>query len=107
MEIRHQNVTCLQHPLMTHKLTILRNKETGKKECRELVIEIADRLCWEATKDAVLDPVKIETPVGAMETQILDENQYAFYEIWRAGEYMKPGVLRVPTGMRARPPPVG
>ena len=51
----------LDHPLITHKLSILRNKNTGTKEFRELVGEIATILCYEATRDAKLDKTVIET----------------------------------------------
>lgn len=75
----------LKHPLIEHKLSILRNKETGTKEFRELVKEIAMFLCYEAMKDAKLEKVEIETPIEKMKTGKLNEDKYAFVPILRAG----------------------
>lgn len=85
----------LNHPLITHKFAILRNKKTGTKEFRELVIEITRLLCYEATKDAKLEPVTIETPMEKMETGMLNENNYAVVPILRAGMGMLDGIINV------------
>ena len=69
------NVKELKHPLIEHKLAILRNKNTGTKEFREIVNEIAMFLCYEAMRDAVLDDVSIETPMDTMKTGMLNEDQ--------------------------------
>lgn len=53
----------LNHPLVTHKLSILRNEKTGTKEFREIISEISVLLCYEATKDAVLEECEIKTPL--------------------------------------------
>ena len=53
----------VEHPLLQHKLSILRNKQTGTKEFRDLVGEIATLLCYEATRDLPLEEVEIETPI--------------------------------------------
>ena len=53
----------LNHPLIKHKISILRSKKTGTKEFRELISEISTFLCYEATKDAKLEDVEIETPI--------------------------------------------
>lgn len=90
-----KNVHCLEHPLITHKLTILRNKKTGTKEFRELVNEISMILCYEAMRDAVLDDITIETPISTFETKILNEDRYAFVPILRAGMGMLDGVISV------------
>ena len=57
------NVIELEHPLVKHKLSILRNKETGTKKFRELVSELSTMLCYEALKDAVLEDIEVETEV--------------------------------------------
>ena len=85
----------LQHPLITHKLSILRSKDTGTKEFRELISEIAVLLCYEAFKDEELDDITIETPITTMKTGRLNEDKYAFLPILRAGMGMVDGVLSV------------
>lgn len=85
----------LKHPLITHKLAILRDKKTGTKEFREIVKEIAMFLCYEAMKDAELEKVKVKTPIQEMETGKLNEDKYAFVPILRAGMGMLEGVINV------------
>lgn len=85
----------LKHPLIEHKLAILRDKNTGTKEFRELIEEISMFLCYEAMSDAKLNKVSIETPIETMETRKLDEDEYAFVPILRAGMGMLNGVLNV------------
>ncbi len=85
----------LDHPLITHKLSILRSKTTGTKEFRELISEIAVLLCYEAFKDEKLDDITIETPITTMKTGRLNEDKYAFLPILRAGMGMVDGVLQV------------
>ncbi len=80
-----ENVFELNHPLITHKLAILRDKHTGTKEFRELIGEISQVLIYEALKDAELDEVEIETPIQSMKTGKLNEDKYAFVPILRAG----------------------
>ena len=85
----------LNHPLITHKLSILRSKDTGTKEFRELISEIAVLLCYRAFEDEKLDDVTIETPITEMKTGRLNEDKYAFLPILRAGMGMVDGVLQV------------
>lgn len=85
----------LKHPLIEHKLSILRDKKTGTKEFRELISEIAMFLCYEAMKDAELDTVEIETPIAKMKIGKLNEDKYAFVPILRAGTGMLDGVISV------------
>ena len=85
----------LNHPLIQHKLSILRDKKTGTKEFREIIGELAMFLCYEATKDATLQEVEIGTPITKMKTGRLNEDQYAFLPILRAGTGMLDGVIRV------------
>ncbi len=85
----------LNHPLIQHKLAILRDKKTGTKEFRELISEIATFLCYEAMKDATLEEVEIETPITTMKTGKLNEDKYAFVPILRAGTGMLDGVISV------------
>ena len=75
----------LNHPLVEHKLSILRNKKTGTKEFREIVSELATMLCYEAMKDAELNEIEIETPIQKMTAHVINEDKYAFVPILRAG----------------------
>lgn len=85
----------LNHPLIEHKLSILRDKHTGTKEFRELIEEIGMFLCYEAMKDVTLECVEIETPLTRMKTGKLNEDKYAFVPILRAGMGMLDGVISV------------
>ena len=90
-----KNIVELNHPLITHKLAILRDKNTGTKEFRELVEEIGMFLCYESLNDIELEEVEIETPIEKYKTGKLNEDKYAFIPILRAGLGMLDGVLRV------------
>ena len=70
-----KNIIELNHPLITHKLAILRDKKTGTKEFRELVEEIGMFLCYEALKDIELDEVEIETPIEKYKTGKLNDDK--------------------------------
>lgn len=85
----------LTNPLIKHKLSIIRDKKTGTKEFREVIGEIATFLCYEALKDAKLEKQEIETPMGKTIVQKLNENNYAFVPILRAGTGMLEGVINV------------
>ena len=85
----------LNHPLVSHKLTILRDKNTGTKEFRELISEISSFLCYEALKDAVLENKEIETPMQKMVGKKINEDKYAFVPILRAGTGMLDGLIKV------------
>lgn len=89
------NEIVLNHPLITHKLGILRDIHTGTKEFRELITEISTLLCYEATKDAKLEKTTIETPLEKMETSKLNEDNYAIVPILRAGMGMLDGIINV------------
>ena len=85
----------LKHPLIEHKLAILRDKKTGTKEFREIVSELATMLCYEAMKDAKLDAVEIETPIQKMTAYKINEDKYAFVPILRAGTGMLDVIINV------------
>ena len=89
------NEFVLNHPLITHKLAILRDVNTGTKEFRELVSEISTILMYEAMWDAKLEKTTIETPLEKMETGMIDEDGYAIVPILRAGMGMVDGILNV------------
>ena len=79
------NVYELKHPLIQHKLAILRNKNTGVKEFRELVGEIAGLMCYEATRNLPTETVEVETPVAVAKCQMLAGKKLAIIPILRAG----------------------
>lgn len=85
----------LNHPMIKHKIAILRNEKTGTKEFRELISEIAMLLCYEALKDAKTETVDVKTPITDTKCEKVDENNYAFVPILRAGMGMVDGVLRL------------
>ena len=87
------NVTITNHPLIQHKLTLLRDKNTGSKEFRALVSEIATLMCYEATRDLPLTEVEVETPVAMAKTKVISGKTLAFVPILRAGTAMLYGVL--------------
>jgi len=85
----------LKHPLLEHKLAILRDKKTGTKEFRELISEITLFLCYEAMKDAKLHEVEVETPIKKAKANMIDENNYIFVPILRAGTGMIDGIVKM------------
>lgn len=88
-------VFIMNHPLIQHKLTILRDKNTGSKEFRELVSEIATLMTYEATRDLNLEDVKVETPVAVANAKIISGRKLAFIPILRAGIGMVGGVTNL------------
>ena len=83
----------LDHPLVQHKVSLLRNKATGTKEFKELVSELATLLCYEATRDLPLEEVEIETPIAVAHTKVLSGRKLALVPILRAGLGMVDGML--------------
>ena len=79
------NVVVFDHPLIQHKLAILRNKDTGVKEFRELVGEIAGLMCYEATRDLPTEEVMVETPITTAKCRMLAGKKLAIVPILRAG----------------------
>ena len=79
------NVTVLDHPLIQHKLAILRSKDTPVKEFRELVGEIAGLMCYEATRNLPLKEVRVETPITTATCRMLAGKKMAIVPILRAG----------------------
>lgn len=83
----------VNHPLLQHKVSLLRNKQTGTNEFRTLVSEIATLLCYEATRDLPTEEVEIETPVAVAKTKVLAGRKLALVPILRAGMGMLDGML--------------
>lgn len=78
-------VHTLDHPLIQHKLAILRSKDTGVKEFRELVGEIAGLMCYEATRNLPTEEVEIETPMAKAKVRMLSGKKLAIVPVLRAG----------------------
>ena len=88
-----KNVFIMDHPLIQHKLSILRDERTGTKLFRELVSEIAMLMCYESMRDLPLKEVDTKTPLTVAKTKVLDGRKMAFVPILRAGLGMVDGVL--------------
>ncbi|MBQ4600881.1 MAG: uracil phosphoribosyltransferase [Oscillospiraceae bacterium] len=78
-------VHVLDHPLIQHKLAILRNKDTGVKEFRELIGEIAGLMCYEATRNLPTEEVEVQTPVAVAKARVLAGKKLAIVPVLRAG----------------------
>ncbi|WP_404455736.1 uracil phosphoribosyltransferase [Oceanobacillus kapialis] len=89
------NVFVLDHPLIQHKLTYIRNKETGTKEFRELVDEVAMLMAFEITRNLPLQDKTIETPVVETKAKVLSGKKIGLVPILRAGLGMVDGVLKL------------
>jgi uracil phosphoribosyltransferase len=86
-------VTVVDHPLVQHKLTLLRDKSRTTKGFRQLMREIATLMCYEVTRDLSLDPVTIETPLMKMQAHVLSGKKLVFAPILRAGVGLLEGML--------------
>ena len=88
-----EKVHVLDHPLLQHKLSILRNENTGVKDFRQIVSEIATLMCYEATRDLPLTEVEIQTPVAKAKVNVIAGKKLAIVPILRAGLGMVDGIL--------------
>lgn len=87
------SVTVVDHPLVQHKLTIMRDKETSTATFRRLLKEISLLLCYEVTRELDLTTKTIETPLQTMEAPILEGKKLVFASILRAGNGLLEGML--------------
>jgi uracil phosphoribosyltransferase len=90
-----QGVTVVDHPLVKHKLTLMRKKDTSTKSFRELLGEIGSLLCYEVTRDLPLEDVEIETPLMTMRAPTLAGKKLVFAPILRSGMGMLEGMLEL------------
>lgn len=91
-------VHVIKHPLVQHKLTMIRDKETGPKDFRDLVEEVSVLMAYEVTRDMPLEEVEVETPIGTMKSHVIAGKKVGIVPILRAGLGMVNGVLRlIPT----------
>jgi uracil phosphoribosyltransferase len=87
------NVTVVDHPLVQHKLTIMRNKDTSTASFRRLLREISHLLCYEITRDLELEEIDIDTPLQPMKSPTLKGKKLVFASILRAGNGLLEGML--------------
>lgn len=85
----------VDHPLLQHKISLLRDKRTGQKEFRELVAEIAMLMAYEVTRDLPLKEVEVETPITVAKTKVISGKKLGLVPILRAGLGMVEGILRL------------
>ena len=89
------NVTVLDHPLIQHKVGIIRRKEVGTRDFRSIISEIAGFMCYEATRDLKLKDVEIETPICKAVVKELSGRKLAVVPVLRAGLGMVDGILNL------------
>ncbi len=90
---KFKNVHILDHPLIRHKLAIIRNKDTDTKQFREIVKELATLMAYESFKDVPTQKITVETPLETTEQIVVKENSIAIVPILRAGLGMVDGIL--------------
>ena len=86
-------VLVMDHPLIQHKVSLMRDKETGTKEFRELLNEISMLMAYEVTRDLPLREVEIETPICRAQTKVIAGKKLAIVPILRAGLGMVDGIM--------------
>lgn len=89
------NIVTIDHPLVQHKLSMLRDKETGTKEFRELVTELALLMAYEVTRNLELKEIEIETPVSKAKVKVLANEKIGVIPILRAGLGMADGMMNL------------
>ena len=88
-----ENVTVLEHPLIKHKLTLMRRKDTASADFRRLLREIAGLMTYEATRDLPVDTERIETPLTEMDAPVIEGKKLVAISILRAGNGLLDGIL--------------
>jgi len=89
------SVHLIEHPLIQHKLSIIRDVNTGPKEFRELVEEIATLMAYEVTRDFPLEEVEIQTPIATAKAKVISGKKIAIVPILRAGLVMADGIMKL------------
>ena len=95
-----RDVHVLDHPLIQHKLTLMRRKETSTTNFRRLLNEIGSLMAYEVTRDMPMQEVEIETPLESMKAKVIDGKKLVFVSILRAGTGILDGMLSVVPGAR-------
>jgi uracil phosphoribosyltransferase len=95
-----RQVHVINHPLVQHKLTLMRQKDTSTKSFRELVHEVSAMLAYEITRDMPMQSIEIETPLETMSSRVIDGKKVVLASILRAGNGFLDGMLNVIPGAR-------
>ena len=95
-----RDVHIIDHPLVQHKLTLMRRKDTSTKSFRELVHELSALLAYELTRDMPMQDIEIETPLEKMTSRVIDGKKIVLASILRAGNGFLDGMLQVIPGAR-------
>ena len=95
-----RDVHVIDHPLVQHKLTLMRRKDTSTKSFRELVHELSALLAYEITRDMPMQEIEIETPLEKMQSRVIDGKKVVLASILRAGNGFLDGMLQVIPGAR-------
>lgn len=95
-----REVHIIDHPLVQHKLTLMRRKDTSTKSFRELVHEVSALLAYEITRDMPMQEIEIETPLEKMKSRVIDGKKVVLASILRAGNGFLDGMLQVIPGAR-------
>jgi uracil phosphoribosyltransferase len=95
-----RDVHVINHPLVQHKLTLMRRKDTSTKSFRELVHELSALLAYEITRDMPMQEIEIETPLEKMTSRVIDGKKVVLASILRAGNGFLDGMLQVIPGAR-------
>ncbi|MCB1406285.1 MAG: uracil phosphoribosyltransferase, partial [Rhodobacteraceae bacterium] len=90
-----EHLTVVQHPLVTHKLSIMRQKDTSTSKFRQLLREISMLLAYEVTRDLPMTTQRIETPLCEMDAPVLEGRKLALVSILRAGNGLLDGILEL------------
>ncbi|GAB3758143.1 uracil phosphoribosyltransferase [Ramlibacter monticola] len=98
--MQDQNVHVIDHPLVQHKLSLMRNKEASTNSFRRLLNELSTLMAYEVTRDVPMQEVEIETPLETTRTKVIDGKKLVFVSILRAGGGILDGMLNVVPGAR-------
>ena len=98
--MQNNNVHLIDHPLVQHKLSLMRNKEASTNSFRRLVNELAMLMTYEVTRDVATQEVDVETPLEKTRTRVIDGKKLVFVSILRAGTGILDGMLSVVPGAR-------
>jgi uracil phosphoribosyltransferase len=96
----NNNVHVIDHPLVQHKLSLMRNKEASTNSFRRILNELAMLMTYEVTRDVALQEIEVETPLEKMTTKVIDGKKLVFVSILRAGTGILDGMLNVVPGAR-------
>jgi uracil phosphoribosyltransferase len=96
----NNNVHVIDHPLVQHKLSLMRNKEASTNSFRRILNELAMLMTYEVTRDVALQEIEVETPLETMKTKVIDGKKLVFVSILRAGTGILDGMLNVVPGAR-------